>query len=175
MPQTLKLEFEEYLQHAFPGILDEGEPDPRAYAYSRHELGGDLPNGTEERVVQATSRAVDIFGATFPGPGSLWVLAYEYPEPQLFTGTPDYLQALLEEAGGPIYKAQETTDGETVVIYISRFDPRSAAAPAILRAIANNEMGFEPSLNQRIYFFDPAADRGFMMYDDRGCFVWTAA
>ena len=43
----------------------------------------------------------------------------------------------------------------------------------ILRAIANTEMGFDPGIDQRIYFFDPLTDRAFQMYDDRGCLVWS--
>ena len=43
----------------------------------------------------------------------------------------------------------------------------------ILNGIANTEMGFDPGIDQRIYFLDPLTNKGFQMYDDRGCFVWS--
>ena len=32
-------------------------------------------------------------------------------------------------------------------------------------------MGFEPGIDQTIFFFDPLTDKSFQIYDDRGCFV----
>ena len=43
----------------------------------------------------------------------------------------------------------------------------------ILCGIANREMGLEPIINQNIYFFNASAEKGFHMYDDRGCFIWS--
>ena len=42
----------------------------------------------------------------------------------------------------------------------------------ILNGIANVEMGFEPGIDQRVYFIDPLTIFVFQMYDDRGCNVW---
>jgi hypothetical protein len=34
-------------------------------------------------------------------------------------------------------------------------------------------MGFDPAIEQTIYFFDPLTNKAFQMYDDRGCYVWS--
>nr|WP_049815600.1 DUF3885 domain-containing protein [Niastella koreensis] len=43
----------------------------------------------------------------------------------------------------------------------------------ILNGIGNTEMGIDSGIDQSIYFFDPLTDKGFHMYDDRGCYVWS--
>jgi hypothetical protein len=174
MPAPLHSQLHDYLDHAFPGITAGGEPDPASYPHIRLELGGDLPNATGARVVQATNRALTVFHAAFGDPAApLFVLAYEYAGPQLFEGTKDYLLQLLAAESIPPGMADETIDGETLTTYTFCLPAASPAIPAMLHAIANNEMGFDPALNQRIYFFDPATDRAFMMYDDRGCYIWS--
>jgi len=41
----------------------------------------------------------------------------------------------------------------------------------IFNAIANTEMGFEPTIHQIVYFFQPSKKKYFYMYDDRGCLI----
>ncbi|MET4080101.1 hypothetical protein ABIB40_000041 [Pedobacter sp. UYP30] len=34
-------------------------------------------------------------------------------------------------------------------------------------------MGFEPIVDQKIFFFDSLTDKSFQMYDDRGCKIFS--
>lgn len=43
----------------------------------------------------------------------------------------------------------------------------------IIRGIANYDMGFTPSIVDRIYFINTDAGVVFYMYDDRGCLLFS--
>jgi hypothetical protein len=43
----------------------------------------------------------------------------------------------------------------------------------ILKGIANLEMGFEPSISDKVYFINKKRKVALHMYDDRGCMVYT--
>ncbi len=67
----------------------------------------------------------------------------------------------------------DTFDKVEARVILGKVKVKDINAKKILNGIANNEMGFEPSICQDIYFLDPVTDRGFYMYDDRGCYVWS--
>jgi hypothetical protein len=57
----------------------------------RFELGNELPNGTKERVQQASQRAITLFKETFTElENRIWVLIYEYQN-SFYGRTPDFL------------------------------------------------------------------------------------
>ena len=157
----------------------------------RFELGGEeLENGTIERVKQATERALAIFQDTFTNPNNeIWILTYEYQDQQLFNGSKEFLYKQFSpgsfdnfyNALEPVNTCYSTKDdkGNDVLeqvetkITIGKLPLKDINIKNILYGIANLEMGFEPAIDQEIYFFDPLTDRAFQMYDDRGCCVWS--
>src|SRR5690606_42166411 len=66
-----------------------------------------------------------------------------------------------------------TLDKDEVRIIVGKLPIKDINVKNILTGIANTEMGFDPGIDQRIFFFDPTTDRAFQMYDDRGCYVWS--
>lgn len=150
----------------------------------RFELGGSLNNGTNSRVQQATDRAYTIYNDIFGANESIWVLIYEYLESDVFHTSNEYLYEQIN----PTYfksfynKVEKVSEGffESDVeefndtrVYIGKVPVKKLAIKNILNAIANLEMGFDPGINQRIYFFNSQANIGFHMYDDRGCDTWS--
>ncbi|UMY64548.1 MULTISPECIES: hypothetical protein [unclassified Flavobacterium] len=131
----------------------------------RHELGGALENGTAERVEVATQKAIEIFKKLFgTGSGELRILIYEFQEPSAFGAENQFLHHTLSNC-----EMEEHITMKGFEIFIYKAPYLNLPFQTILRAIANTEMGFKPSVDQRIYFFDCHNDKAFYMYDDRGC------
>lgn len=161
-----------------------------ARSHIRFELGEGFPNGSTERVNQATERATTLFTDTFKNPDNeIFVLIYEYQNANILEVTREYLHHQfpddifnrfynqLEVANANSFttdengnKALETYE---VRIIIGKLPVKYINARNIFNGIANTEMGFDPGIDQSIYFFDPLTDKGFYMYDDRGCYVWS--
>jgi hypothetical protein len=70
-------------------------------------------------------------------------------------------------------KGNDLLDKDEVRIIIGKLPATDINTRNILNGIANTEMGLNPGIDQRIFFFDPLTDRAFQMYDDRGCYVWS--
>ncbi|CAM3051790.1 protein of unknown function [Flavobacterium succinicans] len=140
-------------------------------------------------VSKATSRATTLFYETFDNlETEIWILIYEYSD-GLFNKPSDFLlnqfpknirttfYDVTEQVETQMLTEQE--DGSFICdktearIIVGKVKVKDIQAEQILNGIANNEMGFEPTVCQNIYFLDPATDRGFYMYDDRGCYVWS--
>lgn len=185
--QNLKAKLQAYLDNAYPGADINTEHSVFGSVHIRFELGCEHKNGTKRRTEQATTRALALFNETFPDAGSmLWILIYEGYN---FNAASNYVFDLFEpkqlaefynerelvatrsfvedEAGNSIREIAEEQ------IVIGRLAAKDIKAEEILKGIANNEMGFEPAISQRIIFLDAATDRAFLMYDDRGCYVWS--
>lgn len=168
----LRKELQSYLDKVFPNSKIESEDSIIGQLHLRFELGYLLENGSIERVNQATERAHIIFNETFENPNSeIWVLIYEYSEPNCFKTSNEYLhQQFPRDQYAKFYSGVEK---EEVKIIIGRLMVKDIKVKNILNGIANTEMGFDPGIDQRIYFLDPLTNKGFQMYDDRGCFVWS--
>ena len=147
----------------------------------RFELGDPFENETEERVEQATKRATELFENHIED-SELYILTYDFGD-DMFARTPSYLYELLEKSGLRKEEHQESLAtryfvGEEVErengqlnIYFgnrSSFDYKS-----IFNGLANTEMGFDPTIHQLVYFFQPKTQRWFWMYDDRGCLMFS--
>lgn len=186
LPQELQL----YFDRVYPSSKIDNEHSLGGQIYIRFELGEGYSNGTAERVNQATDRAVTLFNDTFDNPeNEILVLIYEYPEPNAFNASNEYLHRQFPfEQFEKFYNEVEqvktgdfTTDenGNEVLektevrIIIGKLPVKYINTKNILNGIANTEMGFDPGIDQRIFFFDPLADRAFQMYDDRGCIIWS--
>ena len=140
-------------------------------------------------VSQATSRATTIFYETFDNlETEIWVIIYEYSG-GLFNHLSDYLfQQFPITTVATFYDKNEQVETQMLTVHedgtftrdktdarviLGKVKVKDIQAEKIFNGIANNEMGFEPSICQDIYFLDPITDRGMYMYDDRGCYVWS--
>ena len=140
-------------------------------------------------VSQATSRATTLFNETFDNSETeIWILIYEYSD-GLFNKPSDFLlNQFPENIRTTFYDETEQVETQMLTeqedgsficdktearIIVGKVKVKDIQAEQILNGIANNEMGFEPTVCQNIYFLDPTTDRGFYMYDDRGCYVWS--
>jgi hypothetical protein len=173
----LRQELQSYLDKVYPGSKIEAKDSLCGPVHIRFELGGNNENGTIRRVQQATSRALTIFSETFDKIDDyIFVLIYEYQEQNPFNASNDYLHSQFPATEFMnFYNQLEIGISEETPfsILIGKVPVKSIAIENILNAIANTEMGFEPSIDQSIYFFDPLTDKAFHMYDDRGCYIWS--
>ena len=130
-----------------------------------HELGGNIENGTFERVETASKKAIEIFNKIFKNSSQkIFVLIYEFAGPNPFGADNKFLH--LQFSNTTKTERIEMLDYD-IVIYETEIS--YIKYESILKAIANTEMGFEPAINQRIYFFDIENEKAFYMFDDRGC------
>lgn len=186
----LRQELQSYFDKVYPGSQINTRHTLGGQVHIRFELGDGFPNGSAERVNQATDRATTLFTDTFKDPiNDIFVLIYEYQDSNIFEVEKEYLhkqfpndifatfynQLELANANSFITdeNGNETFDTYDVRIIIGKLPAKNINVRNILNGIANNEMGFDPGIDQSIYFFDPLTDKGFHMYDDRGCYVWS--
>ncbi len=184
-------ELQTYFDRVYPYSKINTEHTLGGQVHIRFELGGEeLENGTIERVKQATDRALTIFNETFNDPtNEIFILIYEYQGENIFNASNDYLHKQFpDDRFKKFYNQLETVntrnfttdengndvlEKEKVRIIIGKLPVKDINVKNILRGIVNTEMGFDPRIDQRIFFFDPTTDRAFQIYDDRGCYVWS--
>jgi hypothetical protein len=186
----LREELQSYFDRVYPHSKIDTEHTLGGKIYIQFELGEGQNIGTMERVYQSADRALMVFNDAFPEPSNeIFILIYEYKEPNVFSASNDYLRQQFPKADfAKFYNQKEvvntsyfTTDenGDTVPekdevrVIIGKLPVKGINVKNILMGIANTEMGFDPGIDQRVYFFNPSTDRAFQMYDDRGCCVWS--
>ena len=157
----------------------------------RFELGGDLKNGTKERVDKVLSRASEIYNQTI-GDDDIFMVVEEYPEDFYDKDglNKSHLYSLLDSSKlirykGPIeqvyYEIDENGNKKECVLdeqsnydlLIGRLCKSEIDCVGIIKGIANREMGFSPCIPQDVTFFSPKSTNGFRIYDDRGCDIWS--
>jgi hypothetical protein len=186
----LRQELQSYFDKVYPGSQINTRHTLGGQVHIRFELGDGFPNGSTERVNQATDRATTLFTDTFKDPDNdIFVLIYEYQDSNIFEVDKQYLpKQFPDEIFNTFYNQLELANANSYItdengnesfetfevrIIIGKLPVKNINARNILRGIANTEMGIDPGIDQSIYFFDPLADKGFHMYDDRGCYVWS--
>jgi len=186
----LRQELQSYFDRVYPYSKIDTEHTLGGQVHIRFELGEGKDNGTIERVNQTTERALTIFNDTFNDPThEIFVLIYEYQGENIFNASNDYLHNQFPTDGFKKFynqlesvntryfttdeKGNEILEKDEVRIIIGKLPVKDINVKSILNGIANTEMGFDPGIDQRIFFFDPATDKAFQMYDDRGCYVWS--
>ncbi|NEM98510.1 DUF3885 domain-containing protein [Pontibacter burrus] len=179
----MKEEFEEYLAKVYPSSKVGSPFSLGGDIHIRFELGGELENGTKVRVEQAIGRAEKIFQSTFPdSEKQVYLIFYDYAGVSPFTKDKGYIYTLIEkEQLQEFYNEParinvgDLTQEEWVAgrIVVGKVKLTDISIKDILQGIANLEMGFEPVIPQQVYFFDVHSSKGFYMYDDRGCFVFS--
>ena len=186
----MKQELQKYLDLKYPNSQIDFPQSIIGKVHIRFDLGAELENGTKKRVNQAIERASILFKETFDDTQKdIWILIYEYCEDIPQSSHIDYLYGLIPQQNLDKFynKINKIKTGFTetgangieieeeleVRILIGKIDFFEIEFNKIITGIANLEMGFEPKIPQQIYFFDSSTDKGFYMYDDRGCFVWA--
>jgi len=186
----LRQELQSYFDRVYPYSKIDTEHTLGGQVHIRFELGEGKENGTIERVNQSTERALTIFNETFTDPThEIFILIYEYQGENIFNASNDYLHKQFpDDRFNKFYNQLETVntryfttdekgndvlEKDEVRIIIGKLRVKDINVKNIFNGIANTEMGFDPGINQRIFFFDPLTDRAFQMYDDRGCYVWS--
>jgi Domain of unknown function (DUF3885) len=186
----LRQELQSYFDRVYPYSKIDTEHTLGGQVHIRFELGEGKENGTTERISQSTNRALTIFNETFYGTTlEIFVLIYEYQSANIFNTSNDYLHKQFPidrfkkfyNQLEPINTRYFTTDEngnddlekDEVRIIIGKLPVKDINVKNILSGIANTEMGFDPGIDLRVFFFDPTTDRAFQMYDDRGCYVWS--
>jgi hypothetical protein len=186
----LRQELQSYFDSVYPGAKIDTEHSLVGQVHIRFELGEGKENGTIERVNQSTYRALTIFNETFTDPThEIFILIYEYLGENIFKASNDYLHKQfpydkfrtfynqLETINTNYFTTDENgrndLEKDEARIIIGKLPVKEINVKSILNGIASTEMGFDPGIDQRIFFFDPFTDKAFHMYDDRGCFVWS--
>ncbi|WP_162056182.1 DUF3885 domain-containing protein [Pontibacter pamirensis] len=180
----MKEEFEEYLTREYPASKVDSPFSLGGEIHIRFELGGEiLNNGTKERVKQAVERAERIFHSTFPDyDKETFVIVYDYEGDSPFTKDKGYIYSLIaKEKLQEFYSETASINVADLTnenwisgrIVVGKVELTQIKIKDILEGIANLEMGFEPAIPQQVYIFDVNSSKGFYMYDDRGCFVFS--
>lgn len=186
----LRQELQSYLERVYPYSKIDTEHTLGGKVHIRFELGEGKENGTDERVKQSTDRALIIFNETFTDlTNEIFILIYEYQGENIFNAPNDYLHKQFPtNSFKKFYNQLETVntrnfttdkngnevlEKDEVRIIIGKLPIKDINVKNILNGIANTEMGFDPGIDQRIFFFDPSTDKAFQMHDDRGCYVWS--
>jgi hypothetical protein len=171
--KMLRQELQLYFDRVYPFSKVDKPNSLHGQINIRFELGEKQSNGTVERVNQATTRAEALFNDIFDNPRSeIFVLIYEYAEANSFNASNEYLHKqfpsnLFEEFDSEVLGKNE------MKVIIGKLPVKDIKIYNILNGIANTEMGFEPAIDQKIFFFDQVTDKAFHMYDDRGCIIWS--
>ena len=170
-------EFDTYIATTFPSAQLGTHPIDFGEIHLRFELGGELSNGTDERIAQATDRAVDLFLACNSADDDLILIITDWDssgDEMLPTEPPEYLDSLLAsfDSGRRFTKMVATGNGsypQTLFpTSLGNIDHRN-----ILRGIAHLEQGRAPRINASIYFLNRTRNLVFYMYDDRGCMIYA--
>jgi hypothetical protein len=182
LKETLKSKFETYLKNHFPSADIQKRQSFGAEAEIRFELGDKLPNGSKKRVVQASNRALKIFHDTFPIlEESIWLLSYEFTsELEIDKADNLYFNTILASSKVKSFMQfksalktgyfEKGIEEETPVkVTVALFPKNQLDIKLLFEGIANLEMGLDPVIPQRIYFFSNESNNYFHMYDDRGC------
>jgi hypothetical protein len=186
----LRQELQSYFDRVYPGSQIDTQHTLGGQVHIRFELGDGFPNGSTDRVNQATDRATTLFTDTFKDPNNdIFVLIYQYQDSNIFEVDNKYLHKQFpDDIFNTFYnqielvnansfttdeQGNETFEKYDVRVIIGKLPVKNINARNILGGVANTEMGFDPGIDQSIYFFDPLTDKGFYMYDDRGCYVWS--
>ncbi len=172
-------EFDRYIATTFPCAQLATHPIDFGDIHLRFELGGGHANGTDERIRQATDRAVDLFLARNDVDDDLVLIIKDWDSSGkeiLPTEPPLYLDSMLAsfDRGLAVTEIAAVDDGSCKQMLFStsleNIDYRN-----ILRGIAHLEQGREPRINASIYFVNRTRNLVFYMYDDRGCMVYAAS
>ena len=160
----------------------------------RFELGGKGNEDSSKRIDQATSRGIEIYKLLI-GENEVILVIEEWENSWIKVAQGEeingnYLNSLLQEyelkrIKGPFNQTyyEEDSNGNKIEkifdeklecdLTIGKINLSLNEVKSIIKGIASLEMGGEPFITQRVYFFSPINQSGFNIYDDRGCDIWS--
>lgn len=158
----------------------------------RFELGGEDNDDNAKRIEQATKRGCEIYKQLI-GENEIIIVVEEWENSWIKVEQEikeNYLNSILRKhklkrIKGPFDQTyyEKDSNGNKIEkisqdeiecdISIGRITLSGTEVKAIIKGIASLEMGGEPFITQRVYFFSPKNQTGFNIYDDRGCDIWS--
>ena len=158
----------------------------------RFELGGEGNEDNSQRIEQASERALKIYKQLI-GETEIILIVEEWDNSWIKIGEEikdNYLNRILKDhelkrIKGPFKQTyyEQDANGNKVEkkienelecdLSIGKIHLSINEVESIIRGIASLEMGGEPFITQRVYFFSPRNQTGFNIYDDRGCDIWS--
>lgn len=158
----------------------------------RFELGGEGNDDNTKRIEQATIRGCEIYNQLI-GKNEIILVVEEWENSWIKVEQDkqeNYLNSILKKHNlkrikGPFDQTYYDKDpnGNKIEgiakdeiecdISIGRITLSNTEVEAIIKGIASLEMGGEPFITQRVYFFSPKNHASFNIYDDRGCDIWS--
>lgn len=171
-------EFRTFLSNSFPFADPLDFPINFGPVHLRFELGDSHPNGSEERIAQATLRAATIFEDVFSQEEQLTLIIKDWATGEVsFPTFPGYLTSLIGKSSSERFVEVVNQRGlddecsyEQVLLTVL---VRDLDYHAILRGIVHREQGRKPRINEAVYFISTERALVFYMYDDRGCLVYA--
>jgi len=162
--------------------------------WMRFELGGEGNKDSFKRIDQATERGLEIYKQLI-GTNEVILVIEEWENSWFKVAQAEeikenYLHILLKKYKlnrfkGPFNQTyyEEDSNGNKIEkifdeqiecdLSIGKICLSIEEVEKIIRGIASLEMGGEPFITQRVYFFSPTNQTGFNIYDDRGCDIWS--
>lgn len=172
--------FRAYLARAFPRADLGNHPIDFGPVHLRFELGDRHPNGSDERIAQATERATVLFGDLFLQDEQLTLIIknWAWTGRELFPKSPGHLASLIRGPASDRFVeiiTSRRSHGEEYSYeqVLRRVFVRDLDCRSIFRGIAHVEQGREPCINESVYFVSARRILAFYMYDDRGCLVFA--
>jgi len=158
----------------------------------RFELGGEGNSESSKRIEQATKRGIEIYDQLI-GEDEIIIVVEEWEDSWIKNdgkAKVNYLQSVLKKhklnrIRGPFQQSyyEENSEGKKIEkisedklecdLSIGKILLSKKEAEAIIKGIASLEMGGEPFITQRVYFFSTQSQTCFNIYDDRGCDIWS--
>lgn len=188
----------EYIQNYFKqSVLSPCGSTISSKCYLRFDLGKGFENGTKKRVSQSVSRASKIFEEFFEPDDIIFIMinhcTYRNSDvKELWSGNDGYLEnqiddfstldilsneMTVEEFDEALNENDELEMTDFTTTYIQRFVSQKVKMvnyKNIFEGIANLEMGFNPAINENIFFINQRNNVTLHMYDDRGCLLYAS-
>lgn len=159
--------------------------------YMRFELGGEGNKERLKRIQQATTRGSEIFKELI-GNDEI-IVAIEEWDNEFFDSNNENKQYIyeilsgteLKRINGPFEQTYFEEDEKGIKhekifeeplecdLIIGKTRLNEEQITNIIEGIASLEMGEEPCIPQKVYFFSTGKQAGFRIYDDRGCDIWA--
>jgi hypothetical protein len=164
----------------FPDADLDRHPIDFGDAHLRFELGGDHSNGSDERISQATQRAVALFRHVFSvaDPLILIINDWDWAGREMWPSEPaGHLLSLIggQPGGQQFEEIVGPAAGSSYHRLITPALVRDLDYRRIFEGITNREQGRLPRINESVYFVSAARGLVFHMYDDRGCLIYADA
>jgi hypothetical protein len=173
--------FRSYIAAAFPVAVLDRHPIDFGTVHLRFELGYGHPNGSDERIIQATQRATRLFREMFSEDDSLILIIKDFDSSGKEicpSNPPGHLYTLIRGFGDrrasvEIVQVPDVSEDYSYRQLLVPASVRELDCYKIFQGITHREQGRLPRINEAVYFVNTDRDIVFHMYDDRGCLLYA--